>query len=88
MDSPVLNLPNQTTQPMGDRPDSLSMSQGGTRRPNANLENGTSRCIRKGALNFRPTLSYADCWAALAIGVFTALLVGGMSWLIGGAWIP
>jgi hypothetical protein len=33
-------------------------------------------------------LSRADYWAALAIGAFTVLLVGGVSWLIGGAWIP
>jgi hypothetical protein len=31
------------------------------------------------------TLSRADRWAALAVGAFTLLLLGGMSWLIGGA---
>ena len=34
------------------------------------------------------TLSRADYFAAVAIGALTVLLVGGMSWLIGGAWIP
>jgi hypothetical protein len=34
------------------------------------------------------TLSRADRWAALAVGAFTLLLLGGMSWLIGGARIP
>jgi hypothetical protein len=32
--------------------------------------------------------SRADYWAILAISVFTALVVGIMSWLIGGAPIP
>jgi DNA-directed RNA polymerase subunit RPC12/RpoP len=31
------------------------------------------------------TLSRAGRWAALAVGAFTALLCGGMSWLVGGA---
>jgi hypothetical protein len=34
------------------------------------------------------TLSRADRWAALAVGAFTMLLLGGMSWLIGSARIP
>ena len=34
------------------------------------------------------TLSRADRWAAIAVGAFTMLLLGGMSWLMGHAWIP
>ena len=34
------------------------------------------------------TLSRADRWAAIAVGAFTLLLLGGMSWLIGHAPVP
>ena len=34
------------------------------------------------------TLSRADHWAALAVGALTALVFGGICWLMSGARIP